>query len=55
MRPWKYVFTPYGIYDIDECVIDRAHLGIGSLSAAMWLNMLLVVVLFCRLWRRKDE
>lgn len=48
----KYIFTPYGIHEIDDCIIERAHLRINGLSAVMWLNMALVVVLFCWLWRK---
>lgn len=48
----KYIFTPYGIYDIDSYVIERTHLRIKSLSAVIWLNLTLVVVMFVWLWRK---
>lgn len=48
----KYIFTPYGAYDIDNIVVERAHLRMDSLSALMWLNMVLVIVLFVRLWKK---
>lgn len=48
----KYIFTHYGIYDIDDCVIERAHLRINSLSVAMWMNVTLVVVLFVWMWKK---
>lgn len=51
----KYIFTPHGLYDIDNCVMERARLRINSLSVAMWLNLVLAAVLFVCLWRRKGD
>lgn len=48
----KYIFTPDGIYDIDDCIIELTHLRINSLSVAMWLNVALAVVLFVWMWKK---
>jgi len=44
----KYIIEPYDIPDI----IDRMYLRADALSASLWINYFIALVLFICLWRK---